>query len=514
MTLILYNKPHGGGFLMRRRYEDVSNDYKILVVDDEQGIINSLEVMLKRNGYYCMGISNPLEAVERLKVEKYDMLILDYIMTPIHGDEVVAKIREFNNDIYILLLTGHKDLAPPLETIRELDIQGYCEKGDRFDQLILLVESGIKSILQLRTIKQFKDGLNRILKTVPKIYQLQPINIILEEILEGLMPLVNSKNAFILVDDCNSSQKEIIFKGIGEYAISVDSLVMMLNPLLMEQIGQSRETKKVIILEHGVILPILNESCKSIGVLYVESSKFDEGLRLLEIYSIQAASSINNAFLHSLINMKKDELDRTYKELKTRYMDTIEALRLTVDAKDIYTRGHSDRVSYYAVKLGEAFGLSEEEKEFLKVGGIFHDIGKIGTADDILFKTDKLSFNEYEEIKKHPLRGSYILSAISMFKDVVPIVKYHHERYDGNGYPEGLKGEEIPLLARILSVADAFDAMTTDRKYRSKLKLKDAMEQFKTHSGTQFDPVVVEKLLDMMGSLDIMQEELVNTFKE
>ena len=96
------------------------------------------------------------------------MIILDYIMTPIHGDEVVAKIREFNKDIYILLLTGHKDLAPPLETIKVLDIQGYCEKGDRFDQLLLLIESGIKSISQMRTIKQFKDGLNKILQAVPK----------------------------------------------------------------------------------------------------------------------------------------------------------------------------------------------------------------------------------------------------------------------------------------------------------------------------------------------------------
>ena len=166
---------------------------------------------------------------------------------------------------------------------------------------------------------------------------------------------------------------------------------------------------------------------------------------MLEIYSSQAALSINNAFLHSLINMKKEELDRTYQELRNRYIDTIEALRLTVDAKDIYTRGHSDRVAYFASKLGEAFGLSENEIELLKVGGIFHDIGKIGTADDILFKTDKLEYDEYEEIKKHPLKGAYILSAISMFKDVVPLVKYHHERFDGKGYPEGLKGEEIPF---------------------------------------------------------------------
>ncbi|NLL05050.1 MAG: DUF3369 domain-containing protein [Clostridiaceae bacterium] len=499
---------------MRKNMTEVSTEYKILIVDDEEGIINSLKVMLTRSGYFSVGISDPIEAIKRLENEHFDMLILDYIMSPIHGDEVVAKIREFNKDIYILLLTGHKDLAPPLETIKALDIQGYCEKGDRFDQLLLLIESGIKSISQIRTIKQFKDGLNRILYAVPKIYQLQPIDAILEEILEGLMPLVNSKDAFILVDDCNSTRGEIIYKGVGEYKIHVKSLVNMLSPELMEKIGYSRENKIKVKLAHGIILPLLGENDSSIGVIYIESNNFDEGLKLLEIYSTQAAASIINAFLHSLINMKKEELDRTYMELKKRYIDTIEALRLTVDAKDYYTRGHSDRVSYYAGKLGEAFGLSSEEIELLKVGGVFHDIGKIGTADDILFKVEKLDFDEYEEIKKHPLKGAYILSAISMFKDVVPLVKYHHERYDGKGYPEGLKGEEIPLLARILSVADAFDAMTTDRKYRSKLALGEAINQFKINSGTQFDPIVVEKLLSLLDNYELMQKEIAATFSE
>ena len=131
-----------------------------------------------------------------------------------------------------------------------------------------------------------------------------------------------------------------------------------------------KETGQIINLDHGIILPLLNEVNKSTGIIYIESYNFEEGLRLLEIYSSQAALSINNAFLHSLINMKKEELDRTYQELRNRYIDTIEALRLTVDAKDIYTRGHSDRVAYFASKLGEAFGLSENEIELLKVGDI------------------------------------------------------------------------------------------------------------------------------------------------
>ena len=449
---------------MRKRKIPEQVKYKILVVDDEVGIIDSLSVILKRNGYGFAGVTNPIDAIEKVRTEHFDLLILDFLMKPIHGDEVVKKIREFNKELYILLLTGHKDLAPPLETIRALDIQGYCEKSDRFDQLLLLVESGIKSISQLETIKAFRDGLNSILEAMPKIYQLQPIGNILEEILSEILPLINSDSAFIIVDDTSMDLRAIdnigqegevnvhrtIFKGIGKYKTQIENFIEMLAPELMEQIGYARTEKKVIKLKEGVILPLINEFNETIGVIFVESSDIDEGLSLLEIYASQAASSLNNAFLHSLVNIKNDELNKTYIELKERYMDTIKALRLVVDAKDIYTRGHSDRVAYYSKLIGERLGLGDKDLETLRISGMFHDVGKIGTRDDIILKSDKLNAIEYEEIKKHPLKGAHILSAVSMFREVVPLVKCHHEKMDGTGYPEGLKGDDIPLLARII----------------------------------------------------------------
>ena len=126
--------------------EQASNGYKIICVDDEPGVLDSLSVFLRRDGYQITGVTDPLEAIERIKKEHFDLLLLDFIMTPIHGDQVVEEIRKFNKELYILLLTGHKDLAPPLETIKRLDIQGYCEKMDKPDQLQLLVESGIKAV--------------------------------------------------------------------------------------------------------------------------------------------------------------------------------------------------------------------------------------------------------------------------------------------------------------------------------------------------------------------------------
>ena len=337
---------------MRKNQVNYSeNGYKIIVVDDEQGIVDSLSIFLKRSGYSFTGITNPLEAINLVKDEHFDLMILDFMMDPIHGDEVVEEIRKFNKDLYILLLTGHKDLAPPLETIKRLDIQGYCEKSDKFDQLLLLIESGIKSIEQMNTIRS--------------------INMALED--------------------------------------------------------------------------------------------------------------------------KNEELEKAY-------LDTIGILRQTVEAKDPYTRGHSDRVSEFSVLIGKKMGLDEATLHTLKIGGLFHDIGKIGIPDSILLKESKLSDDEYSQIKNHPTIGAHILGDAKVFKDILPMVKHHHERFDGRGYPSGLAGTDIPLIARIAAVADTFDAMTSKRTYRNSLPLDFVKEEIKKCSGTQFDPEIAGIFLDILNN--------------
>ena len=326
-----------------------NNNYRIIAVDDEEGIVDSLSIFLKRSGYDFTGVTDPMEAIEKVRTEHYDLMLLDFIMTPIHGDQVVEEIRKFNKELYILLLTGHKDLAPPLETIRRLDIQGYCEKSDKFDQLLLLIESGIKSIAQMNEIKKINE-----------------------------------------------------------------------------------------------------------------------------------------------------ELSDKNEKLEEAYLSTIQTLRYTVEAKDTYTRGHSDRVAQYSVLIGKHLGLSDSDLHDLEVGGLFHDIGKIGIPDAILKKESKLTDDEYSEIKNHPTIGAHILSSAKIFEHIIPIVKHHHERYDGNGYPGKLKGEEIPYFARIAAIADTFDAMTSKRSYRDSLPLDVVIAEFKRCRGTQFDPKLDDVFLDIL----------------
>ena len=241
-----------------------------------------------------------------------------------------------------MLLTGHKSMAPPVKTIRQLDIQGYYEKSDRFDQLELLVESCVKSIRQLRLIKDYQENLH-------------------------------------------------------------------------------------------------------------------------------------NA-----------------------YMQTIDTLRNVVETRDKETEGHSRRVSFLATALAEEIGLPEEEVDKVRLAGLFHDIGKIGVKDSVLLKQGPLDNEEYNEIKKHPAEGVGILSHFTPFEELLPIIGQHHERVDGRGYPKGLSGEEICVSARLIAVADSFDAMISNRAYRKGLGIEKTMAEMERCSGTQFDPRIVDALKRLM----------------
>ncbi len=194
------------------------------------------------------------------------------------------------------------------------------------------------------------------------------------------------------------------------------------------------------------------------------------------------------------------ENSRLYEELQQLLINTITSLASAIDAKSPWTKGHSERVTMYAVEIGERMGLSEEDLENLRLAGLLHDVGKIGTFDVILDKRGTLSMEEFNLVKKHPERGCEILAPIKQFKDILPAIRHHHERCDGMGYPGGLKREEIPLLARILCVADSFDSMTADRPYRPAPGVEYAVREFERCKGSQFDPEVVEAFIDVLGS--------------
>jgi len=187
------------------------------------------------------------------------------------------------------------------------------------------------------------------------------------------------------------------------------------------------------------------------------------------------------------------------RELRLLFNSLILAFANALDAKSSWTKGHSERVTDYALSIAREMNLKEKDIETPKTASILHDIGKIGTYDVILDKADALTEEERALIKMHPDKGAEILGYIKQLQDVIPVIRHHHERFDGNGYPDRLKGEEIPLLARILCVADSFDTMTAERPYKPARNKEDAVADMKQYSGAQFDPNVVEVFLKVIA---------------
>ena len=204
-------------------------------------------------------------------------------------------------------------------------------------------------------------------------------------------------------------------------------------------------------------------------------------LALLTMLANQAAMALENAHI--------------YEDTRGLYLDVVQAMIRAVEAKDPYTYGHSERVTKYSMVIGKALGLSPEELEELRLSALLHDIGKIGVDDNVLTKAGRLNQREWVEIRNHPALGHDILKGIGRMAQILPGVNFHHERFAGDGYPNGLSGDKIPLFGRIIAVADAYDAMTSDRAYRKRLTREAARRELMNCSGQQFDESIVKAFL-------------------
>lgn len=240
-------------------------------------------------------------------------------------------------------------------------------------------------------------------------------------------------------------------------------------------------------LQHLVALPLWHKQ-KLLGVMLAINCNDGGDFTSVDVQLVRAVADRVSAFL---------ENQRLYDDLADLLMGLLHAVVNSVDAKDPYTYGHSERVAFLSRALARASGLSPTECERVYLAGLLHDVGKIGVPDAILCKPGKLTLEEFEVLKKHPEIGVRILSPVRQTRDLLPGVLYHHERMDGRGYPEGITGKSIPLLGRIICLADCFDAMTTNRTYRAALPLETAISEVRRCAGTQFDPHLAELFLDL-----------------
>ncbi len=343
----------------------------------------------------------------------------------------------------------------------------------RLTQTIEAIQTPLKTHDEQNGLEQILDAAEALLK--PKA--VNRISIMLLDEHREYLRIVAARG--IPVEIVRSTRQPVT-KGIGGYVVQSGK------PFLCQDFGKFSSTIELTDYEQGIVsslcVPVISKE-NVVGVLCASTHSRtqpldDMDLSAFVILGHAVAATIQNSQL--------------YQGLKNSYLPTIHALAKAIDVKDKYTFDHSEKIAKYAMAVADYFRLSEGDKQDLYAAALLHDIGKIGVRDFVLFKPGKLTSEEYDEIKKHSVLGVKILEPLEGMKGVAKLVLYHQEKYDGTGYPYGLKGEEIPLGSRILSVVDAFHAMTSDRVYRKAMSVDWAKEELERFKGIQFDPKVVE----------------------
>lgn len=351
----------------------------------------------------------------------------------------------------------------------------------RLTQTIEAIQNPLKTHDEQNGLEQILDAAETLLK--PKA--VNRISIMLLDEHRQYLRIVAARGVPV---EIVRTTRQPITKGIGGYVIQSGK------PFLCQDFGKYSNTIELADYEQGIVsslsVPIISDD-KVAGVMSASTHARNQPLDDMDL---SAFVILGHAVAATIKN------SQLYKGLKNTYLPTIQALAKAIDVKDKYTFDHSEKIAKYAMAIADHFRLSESDKQDLYAAALLHDIGKIGVRDSVLFKPGKLTADEYEEIKKHSILGVKILEPLEGMKGVARLVLYHQEKYDGSGYPQGLKGEEIPLGSRILSVVDAFHAMTSDRVYRKAMSVDWAKEELERYKGIQFDPKVVEAFEEIYDS--------------
>ncbi len=362
----------------------------------------------------------------------------------------------------------------------------YADLEDRIGELhaIFEIDKAITSAIELETVLQ----------------QIVQMSIGLFDAKISSLMLYDEESQELVIAAAHGLSEEYIKKGNIKYGESIAGRVIKEGrPIAVYDLASDpRHIYADYVKKEGLcsLLSVpLSLKDRIIGVLNIYTDEphmfTTHEINLFTSLASQAAIAIENA--------------RLFESLEEIYLDVITALASAIDARDPYTHGHSHRVNEYAIMIAEEMGMSASEIDIIRNASILHDVGKIGIREEILKKPGRLTEDEKLEMQYHPYIGTKILQSVKLLEPVLPLVYYHQERYDGSGYPEGLKGEEIPLGARIIAVCDAFEAMTSDRPYRKALHPAEAIEELKRESGHQFDPKIVEVFISLVekGAIDL-----------
>lgn len=490
----------------------------ILVVDDSEEVRDIIFGALEDMGHEVEVAEDGSSALSLLSEKIFDLVLTDLQMPNMNGIQLLKAIKSIDQSIPVIMITGFPTLDNAIEAMK-LGATDFVTKPFKLDYFELIVKRAIdEHTLLLEN--------TRLLAEVNKKTVIETLNKKLHQKLGEVSNLYRMSSELDILDDNDSLFRKVVdicSELTGAKKVSLMLLDKQSNNLILrESIGFDPELAKKIIIPVGqgiagkVALdkePIFYNSKNSkdlansnpdrqyknksyisvpliiageaVGVINV-TDKIDDGIFKEEDFSL-----ITSIAQKATIKMENNAL---YEGIYSNLVDTMKSLVTSIEAKDPYTKEHSQRVTSYSVSMARCLGCSEEEVEELQFSGFIHDIGKIGIKDHILLKESRLTDEEYKEIQQHPVIGDNIVKPLGLMQSERDIIRHHHERFDGKGYPDQLKGEEIHYLARILTVADSFDAMTSTRPYRAAMSIEFALAEVIRNSGTQFDPEIVEAL--------------------
>jgi putative nucleotidyltransferase with HDIG domain len=367
----------------------------------------------------------------------------------------------------------------------------------------------------LKTDKDLQSVLEEYLKEHIKIFNALPHPIF---IVDPDFNIVFSNNAMKIFYADAGDLKDKKYYDIFHVPDRAEGICPVSAPGTNDQVEKT-EIYSPILKKHLMLYtsPLIHQETM-LGIIHSitdisETKASGEAFReLLDIYvhaldDVRAREKKAQTGREAFLNMLED-LNESYKDLEELFIKFIHVMVNTLDAKSPWTKGHSERVSLYAELIALEMMIDNEEIKNIKLAGILHDIGKIGTYDHLLDKPGKLTAEEYAIVKKHPSQGANILKEIKQLREIIPMVEYHHEKLDGTGYPYGLRSKEIPIGAKILHVADSFDSMTSNRPYRTSPGIEYALSELNKYKGIQFDPDVVEAFLRVLGDPDKLPDSV------
>ncbi len=285
----------------------------------------------------------------------------------------------------------------------------------------------------------------------------------------------------------------------------IEELGQITEPVVLDDLSRLNIPGLDTLAHHLLVVPLVREGVP-FGLIFGADKLDDSHISSIDSKLCSSLASTMSIFLQNAM---------LYEDMQSMFLGTLHALTSSIDAKDSYTHGHSERVALMSRNLAKAAGLDDFTCERIYVSGLVHDVGKIGVPESVLCKPGRLTFEEFELIKQHPEIGAKILQDIRQMHDLIPGVLYHHERWDGNGYPHGIAGNDIPLFGRVIGLADAFDAMSTNRTYRRALKHEDVMAEIQRCAGTQFDPELAKVFTELdFGPFFAMVQKHQAAFEE